>query len=170
MHEGPYRWFKIPRKQMGAHILVSGIAPAALTAVGIVAGLAALSMMATQHYTIGLVLFLLGRMTSALARDDGQHDTAFAFAADSVAYASVPFAFALADPRRALAAAFLLFGLVAAVAALSNRRGVGVADSAICCSAYAVACIFPDSFSLIAYALGVACFATAGIRVAGRRA
>jgi hypothetical protein len=117
-------------------------------------------------------MFLLGRTINAFAargRDGKQRDDALAlaFVLDCIAYAGVPFAFALADPGVALASSFLLFGFVLAAATSTPTKGIRFADATICIVAYALACFFADKFGLIAYALGIACFAAAGIRLAG---
>jgi hypothetical protein len=174
MREILYRWFETPLLHVSKRVAAWGIAPAALTVAGIVASLLALPMIAGQDYEIGLAMFLLGRMVitfAAAARDGGRRDDtpALLFVLDRVAYAGVPFAFALADPGRALASAFLLFGFIVAGAGSSATRGIHVTDAAICLVAYALACFLPDKFGLIAYALGIACFAVAGIRLAGSR-
>ena len=80
--------------------------------------------------------------------------------------AAVPFAFALAQPDRALAAMFLLLGLVAraGTAAVSEKHAwLGTAELF---AAFAIACIFPSWFSIIAYAIGILCFVDAGTRLA----
>jgi hypothetical protein len=174
MREILYRWFETPLLHVSKRVAARGIAPAALMIAGIVASLLALPMIAEQDYEIGLAMFLLGRMviTFAVPAGDGgrRDDTpALVFALDRVAYAGVPFAFALADPGRALASSFLLFGFVVAGAGSSATRGIHVADAATCLVAYALACFLPDKFGLIAYALGITCFVVAGIRLAGSR-
>lgn len=150
-------------------VVAWGIAPAALTIGGFVASLLALPLIARRQYAIALAMFLLGRAISTVAvappGDRERDDTpALTLVLDSAAYAGVPFAFALADPARALASSFLLFGFVVAGAATKEIR---VTDAAVCMVAYALACSLPDAFSPIAYALGVACFAAAGIKLAG---
>ena len=93
--------------------------------------------------------------------------------------ASVPFAFALGQPDRALAAMFLMLGLVAGSAASTAEARVaegavgaafGLGGSLIgeteILLAYALACVFADWFSIIAYVLGMLCFVMTGFRVA----
>ena len=82
---------------------------------------------------------------------------------DGIVYASVPFAFALADPTRALAVCFLLFGLVAVCSASEER--FRLIDTLICTAAFAVACFAPSWFGSIAYGLGIACFVVTGVRL-----
>ena len=91
-----------------------------------------------------------------------------------------PFAFALAAPSRALAAMFLMLGLVArAAAATAAARlqdsgpilaGLEQASALVGKTelfvAFAAACVFPNWFSLIAYVVGILCFVAVGSRVA----
>ena len=99
---------------------------------------------------------------------------------DFMLAAALPFGFALADPQRALAAMFLVFGLasqavaslsLALVAARAGRRltSVGVTDKSAVHVAMLIACFLPDWFSIIAYVLGVVCFISIGVRLAAVR-
>jgi len=98
---------------------------------------------------------------------------------DLVWTACVPFAFALAEPGRALAAMFFLLGLVARAAALTadSRLKLGASSTAAELGAslvgkselfiaLALACIFPNWFSIVAYVVGTLCFVMVGFRVA----
>jgi hypothetical protein len=156
-------WLDGAQTRPRAGVVARGALPAVLVA-ACVACLAALALIATRYYAIGLASFLLGRLASRLAPAAGglvlRNDL------DRLAYAGVPFAFALADPGHALAAAFLLFAFVA----ISLSPGaIRSADGAVCVVAYALACFFPEKFGLIAYALGIACFAAAGWRLTSGR-
>ncbi len=89
------------------------------------------------------------------------------------AAAGIAFAFALAEPDRALAAMFLMLGLVARTAALAGTAApwapslIGKTELFL---AFALACLLPDRFSLIAYLVGTLCFVAAGSRVAAAAA
>jgi phosphatidylglycerophosphate synthase len=74
---------------------------------------------------------------------------------------ALAFAFGLAEPDRALAAMFLMLGLVA-------RAGVpkSFIGKTEVYAAFALACVFPAWFSLIAYAAGILCFVGAGLGLA----
>jgi hypothetical protein len=86
---------------------------------------------------------------------------------DLVLGAAIPFAFALAMPERALAAMFLLLGLVvrAGSGSMAGESGELVGKTELFL-AFSLACIFPDQFSIIAYVVGVLCFVDAGRRIA----
>lgn len=116
--------------------------------------MAALPAIATGHGWIGLAFFLAGRALAFLG--------ARSLALDLIALAGMPFAFALADPPRAVAASFLMFGFVAVAAS----RRLDWTEEAVCTAGLAAACLMPSWFSLIAYGTGVACFALAGLRIA----
>lgn len=134
-----------------------GVGATMLAVGGFVIGLIALPLIAKGHFWIGLGFILLGRGIALLGAED---DLARALAL--IAFASLPFAFALADPGRAVAACFLLFGFVAVAAV----RRLEAMEQAIAALAFALACLVPTWFSPIAYALGVVCFAWAGMRLA----
>ena len=85
----------------------------------------------------------------------------------SFAAAGLAFAFALAEPDRALAAMFLMLGLVARTAVLAETpAGWPLVGKAELFLAFALACLFPAWFSILAYAVGILCFVAAGSRVA----
>ncbi len=170
-----------PLARVAAALAAFGVSADALTVAGFVIGLAAVPEIATRHYWAGLALILFSRLLDgldgAVARRTSPTELgAYLDAAlDFIFYASVPFAFALADPSRALAAVFLLFGLIAsgstclALATARRRIATGPVDlieATLTLAAFTLACLFPDWFGLIAYALGVACFVTAGSRIA----
>ncbi len=48
----------------------------------------------------------------------------------------------------------------------NTDRAIAIVDTLVCVAAFAFACLFPVWFSLIAYVLGVFCFAAAGTRIA----
>jgi len=76
-----------------------------------------------------------------------------------------PFAFAIADPLRALAAMFLMFGL--AVWAMAGRAHLGWLIL-LTTLGYVAATILPSYFSPLAYLIGVIAFVLAGVGVARR--
>jgi phosphatidylglycerophosphate synthase len=162
-----------------------GLGAEALRAAGFVAGIAALPAIGRRAYLLGLALIVLGRLLDmfggAVARLQAQVRSGpdLEHVVELVWTASVPFVFALAEPERALAAMFLMLGLVAraaVVGAVPDARppgppsaldlGARLLGKSEIFIAYALACIFPSWFSVIAYALGVACFVMTGFRVA----
>ncbi len=150
------------------------------TVTAFAAGGAAAIAIGHQKYLLGLGLLVLGRVLDvvdgAVARTRGV--TAFGGYLDLVlslvVSAAVPFGFALAMPDRALAAMFLMVGLVARAAALTEpaqaggalAQGASLVGKSELFAAFALACVFPNWFSMIAYIIGIACFISAGSRVA----
>jgi hypothetical protein len=57
---------------------------------------------------------------------------------------------------------FLMLGLVAR----GTAREALIGKTELY-TAYGLACLFPDWFSLIAYAVGILCFVSAGLRLSG---
>jgi hypothetical protein len=173
MREVFYRRFEASLTRTGARVVAWGVAPAVLAVVAFGVSLAALPLIAREYYAAGFAIFLLGRLVNVLAvtADDGAGRSAAAppiVVLDCIVYAGVPFAFALADPTRALAASFLLFGFVAVSSA--SEKNVRNLDALICIAAFAIVCFAPAWFGTIAYGLGIACFAVTGLRLAWRAA
>lgn len=155
-------------------------------------GLCAVPAIAMGAYGWGLGFIVANRaldgLDGAVARHSKVSD-AGAFldiALDFIFYAAVPFAFALARPAEALAAAFLIFSFVAsgstflAYAILASKRGMttdlngkksiyhigGLTEGSETFLVFALACLFPDWFSILCYIFGTLCFATGGTRIA----
>jgi phosphatidylglycerophosphate synthase len=175
---------------IGATLARANVSANLLTVASFVAGLGAFAAIATHNYWWGLGLVAANRLSAGidgpLARLTAPTDlgafleTAF----DAIVASGIAFAFALADPTRALASAFLIFGFVAsgstylAFAAIDARRNAaargpqsirypaGLVENAEVFFALALACALPSWFSVIAYVLGAFCFATAGMRIA----
>lgn len=162
-------------------IAALGVGADALTTSGFVIGIAALPAIARHAYLLGLGLIALSRISDVLgvsvARIKGSTRSGIYLerVLEFIWTASVPFAFALAQPDRALAAMYLMLGLVARAAALSDETkpksdalafGAEFLGKSETFLAFALACIFPAWFSIISYALGTACFVMTGIRVA----
>ena len=149
--------------------LADGIAPTALIIAAFAGSLVALPLIAKEYYAAGFAVFLLGRSIHVLVAtaDEGvdRSGGASPVVLDCIVYASMPFAFALADPARALAASFLLFGFVAVCSAF-GKGAFAASTPLICVAAFAIICFAPAWFGVIAYGLGVACFAVTGIRLA----
>jgi hypothetical protein len=153
------RWLDAALAPAAQRAAALGVSAVALPAAGLTVGLAALPSIALGHSWLGLACILLSRVP-ALVGAAGARDLAARLSA--IFYGSLPFAFALADPGRALAAAFALFGFVAFV----SVKRLDAIDEIVCTLAFAASCVFASWFSLIAYALGIACFIVAGIRLA----
>jgi hypothetical protein len=162
----------------------------ALIALAFLAGLGAFAAIAARAYWWGLALVVVNRAFAGLYNlaakpaDRAGRGGFFELVLDAVFSASVPFAFALADPSRALAASFLILGFAVANAAYfafgmmaasrntaaSEIRAVlfpgGLVERSETFVALAIACVMPQSFGVVAYVLGILCFLTAGMRVA----
>jgi phosphatidylglycerophosphate synthase len=157
-----------------------GISADWLTAAASLAGIAAMLTISRSHFWIGASLILLNRtldgLDGAVARatrltDRGAYLDALG---DALLFAGVPFGFALASPERAVAAVFLVFGMIvlgSASRTLAGQRGVsaqtcGPTMGLVLTLAYAFSCLMPGWFSIVAYVLGIAHFVLAGMQVA----
>ncbi len=163
-------WTKDARARVVGRIAAFGIAGNVLIAMGFVLGLAAMPLIATGHSSIALPVLLFGFALASIGRSGaGERSKSLSGTFDLIVLAGVPFGFALGDPSRAVASCFVMFALIAAGAAslfAVSNRGLDRWDRAICLSAFAIACVFPLWFGLIAYVLGIFCFSAAGARIA----
>ncbi len=177
-----------PGLEAGARRLVrAGVGADAVTWVGFALGLAAAVCIAQQAFMAGLVLLLISRLLDgldgAVARQTQPTDRgAFLdITLDFLFYASIPLAFAWADPaRNALAAATLLAAFVGtgstflAFAVLAERRGLsspaypskglyylgGLTEATETLCAFAAMCWWPQAFALIAWLFSALCAVT----------
>jgi hypothetical protein len=154
-----------------------------LTISGFAGGLAALGCIAAHHPLVGLAFLVLNQILAVLGRSFagpavmGEMRVYLDRVFDLLLRWAMPLAFALADPSRALAGAFLILALASTgtIFLVSDvfmfRRGL--TDSAsdhitlalVTFLAFALACLVPAWFSVIAYVLGVLCFIAMGTRV-----
>jgi phosphatidylglycerophosphate synthase len=175
-----------------------GVAADAVTVAGFGLGLAAALAIALQAWLAGLALILVSRLCDgvdgALARRTRPTDRgAFLdITLDFLFYASIPLAFAVADPaRNALAAAALLAAFIGtgssflAFAILAERRGLarsaypgkgifylgGLTEASETLLAFAAMCLWPQAFPWIAGVFAALCALTTATRLlAGWRA
>ena len=146
----------------------------AIAVAAFVLGLAAIAVIAWGYYLPAVVLLALNRLLDgldgAMARATGAGPRAVVAATlGTVVLTGIPLGFALADPSRAIAAAFLICALAGASAARIStavRDGVEFIEDAVAFIAFAFACLLPDRLSLVAYVLGVLAFGSAGARLA----
>lgn len=168
------------------------VRPSRLVVLGFLLSLAAFPAIVLGHYIAGLVMIALGRsvdgLGAAVKRQTRASDLGD-FLDVSLEYiycAAIPFAFALADPARALAAGFFIFAFTVSAATFlsywrfATKRGIdvkaggvkgvthlaGLTDGAEAFIAFTIVCIRPEWFGIVAYAFGIVCFVSAGLRVA----
>lgn len=183
-----------PALDAGARRLVSlGVGADAITCIGLALGLAGSAAIALGHFLAGLGLMAVSRLADGLdgpvARltqptDRGAFlDIVF----DFLFYASVPLAFAVADPSaNALAAAVLLAAFVGtgasflAFAVLAERRGLrdtrlpdkgffflgGLTEGTETLLVFAAMAIWPQAFAPLAYGFAMLCGLTVITRIA----
>lgn len=176
----------------GTRLAGLGVQADWITWAGFGLGLCAVPAIAAGGYGWGLGFIVANRVLDGLDGAVARHShvsDAGAFldiALDFIFYAAVPFAFALARPAEALAAAFLIFSFVAsgstflAYAILAGKRGMttslngqksiyhigGLTEGSETFLVFALACLFPDWFAVLCYIFGTLCFVTGGTRIA----
>ena len=172
-----------------AHV---GVSANALTWSGFAMGLVAAVLVTQGAFSAALLAIALSRLCDALdgtvARLTQATDLGgfLDITLDFVFYASIPLAFALTDPsRNALAAAVVLAAFVGtassflAFAALAARRGLhsldypdksfyflgGLTEGTETLAFFALACVWPEHFPLLAYGFAALCALTLVSRV-----
>lgn len=170
----------------------AGVTANQLTLAGFVIGLIAAVLIAAHAYFLALAAILVSRACDALdgavARRSSATDRGgfLDITLDFLFYASIPLAFALADPaRNALAAAVLLASFVGtassflAFAAVAARRGMlstaypdkslyflgGLTEATETLALFVAMCLWPAHFALLAYGFSVACAVTIASRL-----
>ena len=177
---------------LGKPLARAGVTANQLTLAGFLIGLSAAFLIASGAYLTGAAVIFISRSCDALdgavARQHTPTDRGgfLDIALDFIFYASIPLAFAVADPaRNALAAATLLAAFVGtassflAFAAIAAKRGMhstaypdksfyflgGLAEATETLATFAAMCVWPQHFALLAYAFSVACAITIATRL-----
>ena len=157
-----------------------------ITVAGFACGLAAMAAIALQSYELGLLLLLANRLADgvdgALARRNGVTDLGgyLDIVLDFIVYSGAAFAFALAQPEHAVAAAFLIFSFMgtgssflafAIFAAKRNLDGEeaanksfyylgGITEGTETILLFVIVLLFPGWFPAAAYVYGTLCWLT----------
>ncbi len=169
-----------------------GITADQLTVAGFVIGMMAAFFIASGAYLTGAIAIVISRSCDALdgavARGSKPTDRGgfLDITLDFLFYASIPLAFAVADPsRNALAAATLLAAFVGtassflAFAVMAAKRGMnstaypdkslyflgGLAEATETLAIFMAMCVWPQHFSVFAYAFSAACLFTIATRL-----
>ena len=162
------------------------LTPNQVTVAGFASGLAAIAAIALQSYGLGLLLLLANRLADgvdgALARRAGATDLGgyLDIVLDFIIYSGAAFAFALAQPDNALAAAFLIFSFMGtgssflAFAIFAAKRKLygevaadksfyylgGITEGTETILLFVIVLLFPDWFPVAAYIYGGLCWLT----------
>ncbi|MBL9099038.1 MAG: CDP-alcohol phosphatidyltransferase family protein [Alphaproteobacteria bacterium] len=182
-----------PLAAVAHHAVRLGVSANAATLAGFTLGMAAAGLIAAQLTWVALGVLLVSRffdgLDGAIARRTQPTDLGgyLDITLDFIVYASVVFAFALADPaRNALAAAFLTTSFMApaatflAYAVFAAKRGItteirgakslyylgGLTEGTETILTLCLMCAFPDWFAIIAVVYGLMCWITGGTRIA----
>lgn len=175
------------------HAVDFGLTANGATALGFAMGMAAAGLVAAQLYWAALGVLLVSRfldgLDGAIARQTQLTDLGgyLDITLDFIFYASMVFAFALADPAaNALAAAFLTTSFMApaatflAYAIFAQKHGIttdirgakslyylgGLTEGFETILALCLMCAFPAWFPIIAVVYGLMCWITGGTRIA----
>ena len=169
-----------------------GVSANQITVAGFVIGLVAAAAIASQYYLVGVVFILLSRTCDALdgavARLSQVSDAGgfLDITLDFLFYASIPLAFAIANPlQNALPAAVLLAAFMGtgssflAFAVMAAKRSMtsvaypnkslyflgGLTEATETLACLCAMCLFPQYFPEIAYTFAVLCAFTIATRI-----
>lgn len=182
-----------PLNAVGRTVAAIGLTANAVTVIGLGFGLVAAGLIAAGYPLLALPMLLANRLADGLdgavaratERTDlgGYLDIVF----DFLFYGAIPLAFALQDPdSNALAAAVLLLSFYANGAAFltfaimaerkrleTSRQGPkslyylgGLAEGAETILIFALMCLWPEGFALLAYGFAALCGVSAAARIA----
>jgi phosphatidylglycerophosphate synthase len=177
-------WIKPGVDRLARQVARRGLTANALTFTGFAIGLVAAALIANHHYSSGLSLVLLSRLCDgldgAVARLSQATDRGgfLDITLDFLFYASIPLAFAFADPQHnALPAACLLAAFMGtstsflAFAVLASKRQMlsaqypdksfyflgGLTEASETLAFFAAMCVWPAHFGLLAYLFSALC-------------
>ena len=184
-----------PVLDAGARALVRvGVGADAVTLAGFAIGIAAAAAIGLGDYGWGLGLLLASRLADGLDGAVARHTHTTDRGAflditlDFLFYASIPLAFALADPvRNALPAGVLLAAFIGtgssflAFAVMAERRGLasdaypskgfyylgGLTEASETLICFVLMCLWPDHFAWWAYGFAALCGITVATRIVG---
>lgn len=188
-------WIDPLLDRLGRPLAMAGIRADHVTLLGFAIGLGAVPALASGACGIALALILLSRLLDgidgAVARASAPTDFGgfLDIVCDFVFYAAVPLGFALADPANALPALFLVVSFVGtgasflAYAALAAKHGIstgirgrkafyylgGLTEGFETILCFALMCIFPRAFPVLAWIFGTLCWITTASRVLAAR-
>lgn len=157
-----------------------------VTVAGFACGLAAMGAIALQAYAVGLALLMTNRLADgvdgSLARQTGATDVGgyLDIVLDFIVYSGAAFAFAVAQPEHALAAAFLIFSFMGtgssflAFAIFAAKRKLdgeatvnksfyylgGITEGTETILLFVVILLLPGWFEIAAYVYGALCWVT----------
>ncbi len=180
-----------PLNRVGTKIAASGISANTVTLVGFVIGLTAIPFIASEQYSVALLLILINRLFDGLDGAVARHSLLTDFGGyldivcDFIFYAGIVYGFALARDENSLSASFLIFSfmgttstfLTYAIMAEKNKittdiRGIkslyylgGLTEGTETIVAFILFCLVPDSFVAIALIFGGMCWITTGTRI-----
>jgi phosphatidylglycerophosphate synthase len=164
----------------------AGLSANQVTLAGFGLGLGGLAAVAAQDYLLGLILLLANRLADGidgtLARRTGPTDLGayLDIVLDFIIYSGAAFAFAMAQPEHALAAAFLIFSFMGTGASFlafaifaakrslaPEQRGMkgfyylgGITEGTETILLFVFVCLLPHYFAAAAYVFGSLCWLT----------
>ena len=190
MLDAPLRRLIDPKLNFfGEKFVRFGVSADQITITGFLIGLISLPLIANEVYGWALVTILINRLCDgldgAVARQTKETDRGgfLDIILDFIFYASVIFAFGLANPENLLAASFLLFAYIGTGASfltysiMVEKRGSskvqhksfyylgGLTEATETLALMLVICLLPNLFSIFAWIFGIMCWITTATRI-----
>jgi phosphatidylglycerophosphate synthase len=186
------RFLKPALQSVAQRLVAKGVGADALTLVGSAVGWCAALAISLQWFVLGLVLILCSRLldgldgTVARLTQPTDRGAFLDITLDMLFYASIPLAFALAQPAaNALPAAVLLAAFMGtsasflAFAALAEKRGLqssdypqkgiyyagGLTEASETLMCFALMCLWPQHFAWWAHGFAILCVLTIASRL-----
>ncbi|HVO02861.1 MAG TPA: CDP-alcohol phosphatidyltransferase family protein [Candidatus Cybelea sp.] len=174
-------------ERWAAGCIAHGISANAITLAGFAVGVSALLLIAGGHDLLGLLALLLNRVADgldgAVARRTGPTRLGgyLDIVLDFLIYAGVPFAFAVARPEQAFAAAFLILAFVGTGTSFlafaifvpeADAQGKafrylgGLTEGTETIALFVLILLWPASFAWAAWLFGALCWLTTAGRIA----
>ena len=178
--------------KMGAYLATKGASANAVTLTAFVVGMISAALIAFGYMIPGLILLLLSRLGDGLDGAVARHTQTSDFGGfldivlDFAFYGAIPLAFIIYDPtNNAIAGAVLLFAFYVNGAsflaysilaekyrlqtAIRGEKSVyfttGLAEATETFAAFAIFCLFPSYFAVVAYIFAAICIYTAFSRI-----
>ena len=176
---------------LGRGLVRLGVTANQVTLAGAGFGVLAAGCVAAEMFQLALWLVLLNRVADGLdgavsrASQSSDFGGYLDIVSDFIFYSSIPFAFALARPENAVAAAFLIFSFIGTAssflgfAILAEKHHVtteirgkkafyylgGLTEGAETILLFLAMLIWPDYFIVMALLFGLLCWVTTGTRI-----
>ena len=180
-----------PLNFVGKAISSLSISANAVTVLGLVFGLVAIALVATEQYTAAVVFFCINRFLDGVDGAVARHSELSDFGGlldivcDFVVYSGIVFAFGIANPDNLFYAALLIFSFIGPISSFlayatiaakkqknCTKRGHksfyylgGICEGTETAAVLILMCLFPNQFAILCVIYSILCWLTTAGRV-----